>query len=120
MTEKELHKQICTYLKYKGVLFNTDLSGLKMTMGQAQQIKALRCCNGFPDITVYEPKGSYAALFLEVKKSTPYKVNGELYSNDHLHEQEDMMKRLNDKGYYATFVWGFDSAKETIDWYLGL
>ena len=104
MTEKDLHKQICAYLKVKGVLFNTDLSGLKMTQGQANQIKALRCCNGFPDITIYEPNGKYSALFLEVKKSTPYKVNGELLSNDHLKEQETMIKALNDRGYFATFV----------------
>lgn len=120
MTEKELHRAICSYLQIRGVLYNTDLSGIKMTMGQAKQARGLRCCNGFPDITVYEPRGDYKALFLEVKKETPYKKDGEIKSNDHLREQADMLDALNERGYFARFVWGFNQAVDVVDWYLGL
>lgn len=120
MTEKELHRSICSYLKIRGVLYNTDLSGIKMTMGQAKQARELRCCNGFPDITVYEPRGQYKALFLEVKKETPFKKDGTLKSNDHLREQAEMLEVLNERGYYAQFAWDFNATVDVIDWYLSL
>jgi hypothetical protein len=120
MTEKELHKQICEYIRiqYPSVLFNTDMSGIKLTMGQAVQAKKLRSCSGFPDIVIYEPSVGYRALFLEVKKETPYKKNGELKKSDHLKEQDDMHKKLWLKGYLAKFVWSFDMAKDIIDNYI--
>ena len=129
MTEKQLHKQICTYLKmqYPKALFNTDMSGLKLTIGQSVQAKQLRSNNGFPDIVIYEnctiiKDGKYpeiySALFLEVKKETPFKKNGILKKNKHLFEQQQMINQLNTKKYKAAFVWSFDMAKTIIDNYL--
>lgn len=134
MTEKQLHKSICDYLKaqYKDVLFNTDMSGIKLTTGQATQAKNLRSNNGFPDIVIYEISlGMYHALFLEVKKETPYKKDGELkkmirYEHingikvpyDHLRQQDEIHQRLRIKGFKAEFAWSFDMAKDIIDEYL--
>jgi len=129
MTEKQLHRQICDYLnlQYPKVLFNTDMSGLKLTMGQAVHAKNLRSNNGFPDIVIYEsheswPNGeSYKshALFLEVKKESPYKKNSiELKKNSHIEMQIETHKLLEDKGYECEFVWSFDMAKKIIDEYL--
>lgn len=118
MTEAQLHKQICQYLKLKQVCFNTDMSGIKLTIGQAKKMKSLRSSRAFPDIVVYEPRGGYGGLFLEVKKETPYKKNGELKSSTHLKEQEDMINILNDKGYCASFAWSLDGAIELIERYL--
>ena len=95
MTEEQLHKQICKYIKlqYPNVLFNTDLSGVKLTKGQANKIKDLRSGRGFPDITIFESIGRkyvehengenvivflFCGLHLEVKKETPYKKDGSL------------------------------------------
>ena len=101
MTEEKLHKQICQYIsaQYPKLIFNTDLSGLKLTMGQAIKAKNLRSSNGFPDILILEPKiyGNgeieetqesgdklshiipifwFCGLFLEVKKESPYLKDG--------------------------------------------
>lgn len=128
MTEKQLHKSICDYLhmQYPKVLFNTDMSGIKLTIGQATQAKRLRSCSGFPDIVIYEQhtedgiyfNTNWLALFLEVKKETPYKKNGMLKKNKHLTDQWLILQRLNAKHYKAEFVWTFDMAKEIIDTYL--
>lgn len=136
MTEKQLHKQICDYLKlqYPKVLFNTDMSGIKLTIGQATQAKKLRSDNGFPDIIIYEPRliDNYSSgLFLEVKKETPYKKDGELkkmvrYEHinglkvpyDHLKQQNEMHIKLRKRGFKCEFVWFLDMAKEMIDNYL--
>lgn len=122
MTEKQLHKQICDYIKwqYPDVIFNTDMSGIKLTMGQAAQAKHLRSSRGFPDIVIYEPRGIYHGLFLEVKRETPFTKYGKLKSNKHLEEQFKMLGKLYKKGYCCYFVWDFDRAKKHIDEYLNL
>jgi len=134
MTEKQLHKQITDYLKYqyKKVIFTTDMSGIRLTQGQAVQTSKLRSSAGIPDILIFQTGGKiliwnedekinqvvfqFAGLFLEVKKETPYKKNGEVLKK-HLHQAE-IHKRLRKQGYYAIFVWSFDEAKKIIDDYL--
>ena len=58
MKEDKLHKSICDYIKlqYPKVIFNTDLSGIKLSIGMAKKVKGLRSSNSFPDITIYEPR----------------------------------------------------------------
>ena len=134
MTEKQLHKSICDYIKlqYPKVLFNTDMSGIKLTMGQAIQAKKLRSDDGYPDIVIYEiGLGMYHSLFLEIKKETPYKKDGTLkkmirYEHiggikvpyDHLERQNQMHIKLRKRAFKAEFVWSLDMAKEIIDDYL--
>lgn len=135
MTEEDLHKQIVNYIKtqYPKVIFNTDMSGIRLTKEQAKKAKQLRSSNGFPDLTVYEISGckKHSALFLEIKKETPYKKNGELkkmmrietisgikIKYDHLKRQNEMHKKLRERGYRAEFAWDFVMAKKEIDDYL--
>jgi len=122
MTEKQLHKQICDYLhlQYPKILFNTDMGGLKLTIGQAVQAKKLRSQNGFPDIVIYEKCKTdiFSALFLEVKKETPFKKNGVLKKNAHLLEQKKLHEKLRARGFSVYFVWTFEQAKNIIDNYL--
>jgi len=120
--EKDLHKQICIYIKaqYSSVIFNTDLSGIKLTIGQAKKAKRLRSSKSFPDITIYETNNIYHGLFLEVKKVSPFKKDGTLFKSEHLENQAEMIRKLNKRGYLAQFVWTFDKAKYIIDNYLKL
>ena len=135
MTEDELQKSISDYLKlkYPNVLFNLDMSGVRLPMGLAVKVKRLRSGRAYPDMVIYEKRHGYCALFMELKKESPYlkdgktlkkqiqtkKVNGVKVKYDHLQEQNDMLKKLNDRGYLAVFVWSFEGAKKLIDWYLG-
>ena len=131
MTEEQLHKAICDYLKLKNVIFNTDLSGIKLTMGQARKLKNLRSSRAFPDIVIYKTNSKFCGMFLELKKETPFKKDGMLKSQkvtkivkgvkveyDHLQEQFNMIKKLREQGYYAQFVWSFNQAKDIVDNYL--
>lgn len=137
MKEENEHKQVCEYLKmqYPKVLFNTDLSGIRLTMGQAVKAKKFRSSNGFPDIVIYKasrkilftplsPVGGeikkYHGLFIELKRKGEkiYKKDGVTPKNEHVSEQIDMLNKLQMEGYYACFCIGFDEAKKLIDWYL--
>jgi len=138
LSEAEIHKQICEYIKiqYPKVLFNTDLAGLNMTMGQAKKAKNLRSQNGFPDIQILETRHNgttqiqwygenkvfdtylFCGLFLEVKKETPYKKDGDLKKNPHLELQNELHIKLRLQGYMVEFVWTFEQGKKIIDNYL--
>ena len=131
--EERLHAQICEWLKlaHPKVLFNTDMSGITLTMGQAVKAKKLRSSNGFPDIAIYETSAKYCGLFIELKKETPYKQNGELkkltktekingvkVKYDHYQRQNNIHIELRKRGYFACFSWSFEQTKDIIDRYL--
>ena len=122
-TEAQLHSQVCQYLKiqYPKIIFNTDMAGIKLTIGQATKAKQLRSGNGFPDIVIYEPKANYHCLFIELKSegAKVFKKNGES-ATPHIQEQKDMIAKLNKKGYAAAMCIGFIKAKKVIDYYLNL
>lgn len=124
MTEKSLHRQVCTYLKYQypDILFNTDLSGAtKLSIGQAVAMKSLRSGRGWPDLFIPEPKANFKGLFLELKApDTKIKNNSGEWSTPHIAEQAEMLKKLNERGYCAEFSIGFDMTKIIIDNYLKL
>ena len=95
MTEAELHKNVCKYLKmqYKHVLFNVDMAGIKLTMRQAKKISSLRSTKGWPDIFIAEPMGSFHGLYIELKKEGTklYKKDGVTPVTDHIAEQINLM-----------------------------
>jgi hypothetical protein len=121
--EKDIHSQVCRYLKlqYPNVMYNTDLSGIKLTIGQAVKLKNLRSFRGFPDIIIYEPIGNCHGLFVELKRDGERlrKMNGNFVS-EHIQEQHECMQQLEKRGYACAFAIGFEQAKEIIDKYLSL
>ena len=120
-------------LRYPNVIFHSDFgSGIKLTMGQAAKQKRQ---NGgrraWPDMFIAEPKAKtinrstntqkfYSGLFLELKKEGTriLKKDGTLVANEHIREQAALLQELEKRGYMATFVVGFEQAKQTIDDYL--
>lgn len=120
-TEAQEHKQLCDYirLQHPSILFNTDMSGIKLTIGQATQAKKLRSERGFPDLMIFEPRNGWNGLFIELKRTGEkiFKKNGEL-KTDHLREQSEVLEKLFKRGYLAMFCIGFEEAKNAIDQYL--
>ena len=123
MSEAKLHAQVCDYirLQYPKALFNSDASGLRLTMGQAIKMKRLRSSRGYPDLMIYEPRRDYHGFFIELKREGEKLFNrkGD-WRTDHLREQADMISDLKNRGYYATFGIGFEDAKLQIDKYMKL
>ena len=118
--EESLQIAVCNYLRlqYPNVIFTSEASGLKLTIGQAVKAKKLRSSRGLPDLIILEPKGIWYGLCLELKTVTPYKKNWTIKNDPHLKEQSNLIDSLCMLGYRATFVTGFDQAKEVIDDYM--
>lgn len=119
--EEHEHLKVCKYLRYQypKVLFNTDLSGIKLTIGQAKKVKELRSEKSWPDIFIAESHSGYHGLFIEMK-SPEIKIRNKKgnYSTPHIKEQAEFMKKLHEKGYFVLFACGFDQARSIIDCYL--
>lgn len=106
---------------FPDVIYHFDYgSGLKMTKLQSAKQKRLNKVRGFPDLQILEPRGVYHGLFLELKVENPYTRDFKLKAGEHLREQEEIIRRLLKKGYYATFAAGLDEAMLIIEKYLNL
>lgn len=120
--EYSLQVAVCNWLdlQHPNVLYMSDtVASLKLTMGQAMRNKKIQK-DGFktPDLIIFEPRGGYFGLFIELKVKSPFKQNGELLKSDHLEGQQKTINDLIERGYYATFATGFDEAIEIIKKYM--
>lgn len=132
--EQRLQNQVSTYLKaqYPHVLFMVSPSGIKLTMGQAVQLKKNQNpSKGWIDLLIMKAKygifetesfdtKTYYGLFIELKPEGTIicKKDGSLRKNEHLRQQQKVHQLLQGEGYYADFSIGFDETKKLIDWYL--
>ncbi len=123
--EENIQIMVCTYIKnfYPDVIFTCDLSsGMKLTIGQSVKSAKMRSSRGLPDIMILEPRGEgefrYCGLMLELKSEKAGNKNGTVKQTDHVREQQEILNRLEKKGYMARFAIGFSEAKTIIDFYL--
>lgn len=121
ISEERTQSAVATYLRlqYPKAIFNSDLSGVRLTIHQARKVKGLRSSRAFPDLVIYEQRWGFAGLFIELKAEglSIYTKNGDLVADPHIREQHAMMTELTRRGYCARFAVGFTEAKVLIDWY---
>lgn len=122
--EQRLQNAVCDYLRaqFPNVLFMVSPSGIKLTIGQAKNLKRNQNpSKGWPDLLIMQRgNGICSGLFLELKPEgyQLYKKDGTLRKNEHTENQAEVHKLLHSRGYKATFATGFDQAKQIIDEYL--
>jgi len=135
--EYEMQVTICKYLslKHPNVFFYSDtVAAIKLTAVQGKRNKNIQNSRiKTLDLNIDEPNNLFHGLKIELKKETPFKVNGELKKQavivknskgvvvnkyDHLEEQQKAIDFFNAKGYYACFAWSVDQAINIIENYL--
>lgn len=126
--EKQVHESVVQYisLQYPTIWFKSDQSGAKMEGSQALSTHSLSKQSGFPDLTLYEPRLGYTALYLELKqegeelitsKKGPLRSKGQ-WRSKHIQEQVEWIQHLNSIGSLATFSIGTDHTRQIIDAYM--
>lgn len=109
-------------IQYPDVIFCSESSGIRLNMGQAKRLKAMRSIDcKLPDMLIFEPRGNYKGLFLELKRDGEkvYREDGAPYAG-HVAEQHKTLERLRGKGYHAEFAVGSQDAIAIIDNYMKL
>lgn len=122
-SEKVIHQQVCDYLKlqYPDVIFTSDASGLRLSIGLRVEMKKKRCATyKIPDLIILQPRPGYSGLIIEVKRSQSDVINkdGSIKKNEHIENQVKSLDRLKQVGYFACFGFGFEDCKRTIDAYM--
>jgi hypothetical protein len=136
-TEYKLQVAICKFLEmqYPDVMFLSDaISNVKLNKQQAARNKAIQKRDfACPDLMIFKPNEKYCGLFLELKQTSPYKLDGQLKKQtvklkntagqitqvyDHLEEQERALRKLKNAGYAAEFCWSLDMAVSIINNYM--
>jgi len=123
--EKHVQLAVVNYIKlqYPKAIFRSDTgAGMRLTIGQSKQQKAIQNGMAFPDLFIAEPRGVYHGLFLELKDHgiKLFKRDGITMVNKHIEEQQLCLDALNDRGYAAVFAVGFDEAAKIIRNYMKL
>ena len=122
--EFQLQSQVCNWLKiqYPKVLFASDtIASIKLTPQQQLRNKKIQNSDfKLPDLLIFEPKGSFSGLFIELKVKSPFKKNGEILKDEHLEGQLKTINDLKSKGYYACFSWSFEMTISIINQYMSL
>jgi len=120
--EEDLHVSVCKYMKlqHPKVIFISEPSGLRVSMGLAIKLKKMRSDETHLDLYILEPRKGYFGLIIELKAVDIFqkKAPSQLLKNEHVEDQKRMIDKLNSKGYLATFSIGFDATKKIIDDYL--
>ena len=111
LKEYDLQCMICKYLDTKGVLYCGSMGG-QYQLYHSVRIKAKKSGykSGFPDLFIYEPKGQYYGLALELK----------IGYNKASEKQKDWIDQLNKRGYLAKVTNGWENTIKEIDQYLKL
>lgn len=117
--EEIIHRQVCEYIRrqYPKVIFTSEPSGLRLPIGLAKKLKAMRSGSKLPDIWIMEIRKGYGGLFIELKAESILNKKGN-FKTPHIAAQNETIEKLLNKGYFATFAVGFDDAKNLIDSYL--
>lgn len=122
--ETALQIAVSNYIKlqFPDVVFTSESSGLRVPIGLATQLKKMRSKHKLPDLIILEPKGIWHGLILELKVSEDdyLRKDGTLRQDKHIQEQHKTLSLLSKKGYFTSFVAGFDEIKKVIDEYMGL
>jgi len=118
--EEAIQIRFCNYLKknHPNIIFAGDLSGDNVSIQQARKNKMQRSSRGLPDLNIYEKNKVYGMLFLEFKKESPFLKNGNLSTNKHIQEQNEIHKSLRKKGYKVEFVWTLEDAIDIFENYI--
>ena len=109
MKEYQLQKAVCKYLDLQNVLYCGSMGG-QYQPHFSQRIKSRKSGykKGFPDLFIYEPRGEFHGLAIELKVGYNRATKDQLYWRN----------ELNKRGYVAEICTGIDEALEVINRYL--
>lgn len=122
-TEEEIHDALLMYIRprypWSWPSVHSDLSGFRLGVKAQARIARLKHVRGFPDLVIYEPRGPFNGLALELKKegSRVYLKDGSLSKDIHIKEQAEWLSRFHSCGFLSKFVVGFNEARAAIEEY---
>jgi hypothetical protein len=110
--ESEANQQeiVVKYLRlaYPDALYCASAGGMRTSYLQAIKMKRTGYVKGFPDLFIYEPRGEFHGLAIEMKKVKGSKIEP---------EQVQWQEQLRNRGYASYICKGNEEAIKVIDEY---
>ncbi len=110
--ESEANQQeiVIKYLRlaYPHALYCASAGGMRTSYLQAIKMKRTGYVKGFPDLFIYEPRGDFHGLAIEMKKVKGSKIEP---------EQIEWQYKLRNRGYCSYICKGSEDAIKVIDEY---
>ena len=112
-SEFEEQRKVADHLDHNhpDVLWSASAGGARTSITEAKRLKASGYKKGFPDVFIYEPRGAYHGLSIEMKKEKGGRVSP---------DQKVWKERLTERGFKATVAKGHQMAIEILEEYLSL
>lgn len=104
--ETQIQIKIAAYLDKLNVLYNASCAGMKSSVRQGALHKRMGAKAGFPDLSIFEPRGGYHGLFIEAKAAKGKSTEA----------QEKWSGELSKRGYYAVICPKYKTDYECFDW----
>jgi len=108
--EDDLQMAVAKYLDFQGILWCHVANERNTSFVKGARLKKKGVKSGVPDCLIFEPRGLYGGLAIELKIK-PNKVSL---------NQKEWITRLKNNKWSAHTAYSFDEAKEIIDNYLKL
>ena len=120
--EEKIQSALARYIRmqYPEVVFTSESSGIRVSIGVAVQMKAQRSKHELPDMIILKSNSKYNGLVIELKKDRKeiYKKDGTFKKSEHIDGQRETLRLLKAQGYMAVFACGFEEAKNIVDYYM--
>jgi len=107
--------QCSNFLKAKQLLFHHTFNEGKRSRTMQSKFKGFGVLTGIPDLLVFEPKGEFHGMAVELK--VKYENGSKNYPTP---SQKEAMKLLSQRGWKCVVVWDFDTFQAEIENYLTL
>lgn len=91
-------------------LYSATVGGVRLAIHTAKKMKEAGYSKGVPDMLIFEPRGEYLGLAIEVKTEKGRASD----------EQKNWQMALNNKGWRAEICKGFDECADVIYEYFNL
>lgn len=91
-------------------LYSATVGGVRLAIHTAKKMKEAGYSKGVPDMLIYEPRGMYAGLAIEVKTEKGRASD----------EQKAWIRNLNNRGWRAEICKGFEECADVICEYFDL
>ncbi len=113
--ESEANQQeiVIKYLRlaYPEALYCASAGGMRTSYLQAIKMKRTGYVKGFPDLFIYEPRGEFHGLAIEMKKEKGGTASP---------EQKEWQEQLRNRGYCSYICKGNEEAIKVIDEYFSI
>ena len=95
---------------YPDILFTASAGGMRTHIKTAKKMKAMGYVAGCPDLMIFEPRGGYHGLMIELKTERGKKSENQI----------KFIESLIGRDYFAVFCYGLEHAQMIIKQYMEL